>query len=246
MQPLTLITLSDELKTHLSTTWSSPTSSSIMEGKSYRALVWGTLLCPPWGQINLNPKKSSCSPWVYAPKDLSFSSFSCWKMVCIWNATWSLSWMRKEGKGAHSSTIYIVHREMKSSSVARTCWLCAGLFVKRSCFKSNAGLKFSVALEWSDGTFSESESSACFSDCSSAWTGRKSSQRLSQSFHPSTLTLKMVGPHSCVFACWMPFFFFFFKEILTFVSPLAVETIVITPFLPVVAFGRPLPKLSQE
>lgn len=29
-------------------------------------------------------------------------------------------------------------------------------------------------------------------------------------------------------------------------SPLAVETIVITPFLPVVAFGRPLPKLSQE
>lgn len=33
---------------------------------------------------------------------------------------------------------------------------------------------------------------------------------------------------------------------LLFVSFLAVETIVITPFLPVVAFGRPLPKLSQQ
>lgn len=36
------------------------------------------------------------------------------------------------------------------------------------------------------------------------------------------------------------------SEPLTLLSPPPVETIVITPFLPVVAFGRPLPKLSQE
>lgn len=37
------------------------------------------------------------------------------------------------------------------------------------------------------------------------------------------------------------------SEILTlFFQCLSVETIVITPFLPVVAFGRPLPKLTQQ
>lgn len=38
----------------------------------------------------------------------------------------------------------------------------------------------------------------------------------------------------------------FFKDFNLILLFPAVETIVITPFLPVVAFGRPLPKLSQQ
>lgn len=114
-----------------------------------------------------------------------------------------VGWEKKE-KVQTSFTIYSIRTEMKSSRGAEPVES-AGLCEKSSCFKSSTGLRFSGAFERADGTFSESENSACFSDCSSAWTGRKSSQRLSRSFHPSTLTPKMVGPHCCVFTCWMLF-----------------------------------------
>lgn len=187
-----------------------------------------------------HPKQLPSSPSIYAPQHLSFPSSSCWKMACIWNATWSSSWMRKEGKGTNVLHHLCCSYRNETLDWAWTCRVRTGLCVKSSCFASSVGPRFSVAFERSGGTFSESESSACFSDCSSAWTGRKSSQRLSRSFHPSTPTPKMVGPHSRRLPAEC------FLHILTFVSPLAVETIVITPFLPVVAFGRPLPKLSQE
>lgn len=37
-----------------------------------------------------------------------------------------------------------------------------------------------------------------------------------------------------------------FSFLILILNSLPVESIVITPFLPVVAFGRPLPKLSQQ
>lgn len=48
------------------------------------------------------------------------------------------------------------------------------------------------SLMFSDGTSSESESSACSSVCSSAWTGRRPSRRPSPSCRPSTPKLKTV------------------------------------------------------
>lgn len=58
------------------------------------------------------------------------------------------------------------------------------------------------------------------------------------SFYPDTEDGASASLRSCLLDA--------FQGFLTLLSPLAVETIVITPFLPVVAFGRPLPKLSQE